>query len=95
MVFWLEEDIRNRVGSYETYVTFRGVTNNHIIPALGSRKISEINRSDIQIFYNKIADYSISVARQVKTIMNVSFRYAVEKKIIAENPTLEVNLPKR
>ncbi|MCD8223465.1 MAG: site-specific integrase [Clostridiales bacterium] len=95
LVFWLDEDILNRVGSSETYDTYRGMVYNHIIPALGSRKISEINRGDVQKFYNEIAEYSISVARLVKTVMNVSFRYAVEKKIIAENPTIGVNLPKK
>ncbi len=49
----------------------------------------------MQKFYNEIAEYSISVARLVKTVMNVSFRYAVEKKIIAENSTIGVNLPKK
>ncbi|MCD8120875.1 MAG: site-specific integrase [Clostridiales bacterium] len=95
LVFWLDEDILNRVGSSETYDTYRGMVYNHIIPALGNRKISEINRGDVQKFYNEIAEYSISVARLVKTVMNVSFRYAVEKKIIAENPTIGVNLPKK
>lgn len=95
LVFWLDEDILNRVGSSETYDTYRGMVYNHIIPALGSRKISEINRGDVQKFYNEIAEYSISIARPVKTVMNVSFRYAVEKKIIAENPTIGVNLPKK
>ncbi len=38
LVFWLDEDILNRVGSSETYDTYRGMVYNHIIPALGSRK---------------------------------------------------------
>ncbi len=93
--FWVEEDILHRVGSNETYEAYRGTAYKHIIPAIGSRKISEIKRGDIQKLYNEVAAYSISVARQVKTVMNVSFRYAIDKKIIAENPTLNVNLPKQ
>ncbi|MCC8138742.1 MAG: site-specific integrase [Lachnospiraceae bacterium] len=95
MEFWLEEDIKNRVGSSETYDTYRGMVYNHIIPYMGSRKISEINRGDVQKFYNKKAEYSVSVARLIKTVMNVSFRYAVDKRIIADNPTVGVNLPKK
>ncbi len=41
------------------------------------------------------AEYSVSIARLVKTVMNVSMRYAADKKIIAENPTEGVNLHKK
>ncbi|MCD8067533.1 MAG: hypothetical protein LUE87_01315 [Lachnospiraceae bacterium] len=60
--------------SNETYETYRGMVYNHIIPAMGSRKISEINRSDVQKLYNETADYSISVGGLVKTVRIVSFR---------------------
>ena len=55
----------------------------------------DINRGDIQKLYNEKTEYSISVARLVKTVMNISMRYAVEKKIIAESPAAGVNLPKK
>lgn len=35
------------------------------------------------------------VARLVKTVMNISFRYAANHKFIAGNPTKGINLPKR
>lgn len=56
--------------------------------------MAEVNRGDIQKLFNAKADYSRSVAEQVKTIMNVSFRYAVTKKVISNNPVEGVNLPK-
>ena len=92
--FWLEEDIKKRVGSYETYATFAGTIKRHIKPILGGKKIEEINRGDIQKLYNLKAEYSIHVARVVKTVINLSMRYAVDKKIIPENPAAEVLLPK-
>ncbi len=94
MMFWLEEDIRNRANSNETYETFKSVVHNHVIPAIGSKKMSELNRGVIQKLYNEKADYSISVAKLLKTVMNVSLRYAVDKKVISENPALGINLPK-
>ena len=54
----------------------------------------DINKGDIQKLYNDIADYSVSVAKQVKSIMNISFDFAVEKKVIPTNPATGVNLPK-
>ena len=95
MEFWVEEDIKHRVNSNETYDTYRNIVYNHVIPALGSRKMVDINRGDIQKFYNERAEYSVSVARLVKTVMNVSIRYAVEKKVIADNPAIGINLPKK
>lgn len=93
--FWVEEDIQNRVASSETYETYSGIVNNHIIPVLGGRKMVELNRGDVQKLYNQKTDYSVSVARLVKTVMNVSMQYAVDKKVIAENPAEGVALPKK
>lgn len=95
MEHWIEEDIKNRVKSNETYETFAGIAYRHIIPVLGGKKMVDINRGDIQKLYNEKTEYSISVARLVKTVMNISMRYAVEKKIIAESPAVGVNLPKK
>lgn len=95
MEFWVEEDIQNRVGSSETYDTYRSIVYNHVIPGLGNKKMADVNRGDIQKFYNEKAEYSESVARLVKTVMNVSLGYAIDKKVIAENPAAGVNLPKK
>ena len=94
MNFWLEEDIKKRTDSHETYYSYCGIVKNHIIPVLGKKKMTEVNRGDIQKLFNAKADYSRSVAEQVKTIMNVSFRYALSKKVISNNPVEGVNLPK-
>ena len=94
MNFWLEEDIKKRTDSHETYYSYCGIVKNHIIPVLGKKKMAEVNRGDIQKLFNAKADYSRSVAEQVKTIMNVSFDYAVTKKVISNNPVKGVNLPK-
>lgn len=94
MNFWLEEDIKKRTDSHETYYSYCGIVKNHIIPVLGKKKMTEVNRGDIQKLFNAKADYSRSVAEQVKTIMNVSFRYALSKKVISNNPVKGINLPK-
>lgn len=93
--FWLEEDIHKRVRSEDTYVTYSNSVYHHIIPILGKKKMSAVNRGDVQKLYNDRAEYSESVSRLVKTVMNVSMKYAVEKKIIAENPATGINLPKK
>lgn len=92
--FWLEDDIKKRAGSYNTFYSFSNVVKNHIIKAIGKKKMVNIDKGDIQKLYNDVADYSISVAKQVKSIMNISFNYAVDKKIISNNPAAGVKLPK-
>lgn len=93
--FWLEEDILKRVRSDETYSAYSNSVYRHIIPILGKKKMSAVNRGDVQKLYNDRAEYSVSVSRLVKTVMNVSMKYAVDKKIISENPAIGINLPKK
>ena len=95
MEFWLEEDIKKRVNSQETYYSFRNAVKNHIIPSIGKKKIADLTRGDVQKLYNTKADYSISVARMVKTVMNISLRYGVSIKVISTNPADGINLPKK
>ncbi len=54
----------------------------------------DVTRGDVQKLFNTKTDYSRSVAEQVKTIMNVSFRYAVTNKVILANPVDGIGLPK-
>ncbi len=95
MDYWLENDIKKRVKSYETYYNFCGIVKNHIIPVLGNKKMKSVTAGDIQMLYCNLIKYSVSVAKVAKTVVNISMRYAVEKKIITVNPAVGINLPKR
>ena len=46
--FWLKEDICKRVRSEETYAAYSNIVYNHIIPILGKKKMSAVNRGDVQ-----------------------------------------------
>lgn len=92
--YWLEYDIRKRAGSFNTYDSYSRVIKKHIVPFLGNKKLVELNKGDIHRLYQNRAVYSVNIVRQVKTIMNVSLRYAVGHKLIAVNPAESVDLPK-
>lgn len=94
MDFWLENDIAGRVGSASTYDSFAANVKNHIKPALGVKKMKDVNRGDIQRLYNTKAAESVSVAKMCKTVLNISFRYAVSIKVVTINPAEGINLPK-
>lgn len=49
----------------------------------------------MQQLYNKEFEISESVSKLVKTIMNTSMAYALDKKMISVNPAEGVDLPKQ
>lgn len=95
MMYWLDHDIRDRAKSEETYYTYSEIVKNHIIPAIGNKRMAEVNAGDVQKLFNAKTEYSVPVARLVKTVMNISFRYAANHKFITGNPTKGLNLPKQ
>lgn len=64
MLFWLEKEMRPRItsGSYETY---SNIVNNHVIPAMGNIRMTEIKRIHIQSLYYEEAAASTSIASLV------------------------------
>ncbi len=92
--YWLEYDIRKRVQSSNTYDSYSNIVKHHISPLIGSKKLTEINKGDVQKLYQDRAGYSKSIARLVKTVMNVSLRYALSYKLINTNPAEGMELPK-
>lgn len=92
--YWIDNDLDARTESENTMYNYTGIIRNHIIPAIGKKKMSEVTRADIQKLYNDIAAKYRSTAEQVRAIMSVSMRYAVAMKVIATNPAEGVRLPK-
>lgn len=92
--YWLEYDIRQRVGSSNTYESYANIVKNHIVPMLGKKRLSDIHKGDIQRLYQDRAEVSKHIVRQVKVVMNVSLRYAVKCRLLAVNPAEGINLPK-
>lgn len=93
-VHWLEDDIKNRVRSSNTYNSFKNIVYNYILPMLGTKKLINISKGDVQDLYKVSALKSPSSVRNVKTVMNISLKYAVSKKMLSTNPAENVPLPK-
>ena len=92
--WWLEEDVKKRIGTYNTYMSYRSAVRNHIIPKLNKKKLTQLNRGNIQELYADVASKSTNVVRIVKTVMNVSMKFAVSQKVLSVNPAEDVPLPK-
>lgn len=94
MDFWLKEDVEKHAASANTIDTFKANIKNHIKPVLGKRKMKDIRRGDIQELYNIKAAESIATAKMCKTVLSISFKFAVLMKVIRENPVQGIELPK-
>ncbi len=94
MDYWLENDIKIRCESDSTYKTFSGIVRNHIKPTIGEKRMCELGRTDILRLYEHKASESESVTRLVKNVMNISMQFAVDRKVINNNPAVNIRLPK-
>lgn len=91
---WLEDDIKKRVKSNNTYYSYKNVAKNHLIPALGNKMMKAINTADIYRLYNKLNKISKSVARQARVIMKTCLGFAVSERAVKVNVALGASLPK-
>ncbi len=49
--YWLEYDIRKRAQSSNTYDSYSSIVRHHINPAIGDKKLTEVNKGDVQRLY--------------------------------------------
>jgi integrase len=68
-------------GALKTQEMYRNCVNNHINPALGSKKVKEVTSTDVQTFIKSITS-SKSLAHKVRITLNQIFKAAVADKII-------------
>ena len=92
--YWLNNELYERTESNNTLYNYEGVIKNHIVPRIGSKRVAELTKGDIQRLYNDVAAKYRSSAEQVRAIMNVSMKCAVNMKVISTNPAEGVRLPK-
>ena len=92
-IYWLE-DYKKALLTYNSYMSYRNVVYNYIIPYIGGYKISTLNKGHIQRLYNKVWEKHQSIAKILKTIMNDSLKYAKDKGVISYNVAVDVNLSK-
>ena len=93
--YWLEDvmAVRDKF-SYNSYMSYRNVINNYIVPSFGGLKMATLNMSHIKKFYKEVATKSQSVTRIAKTVINTALEYAKQKGIISVNCAYNVDLPK-
>lgn len=82
--YWLHHYMVNEKQiTYNTFMTYRNMTYNYVVPQFGSRKMESISRSDLVNFLNTLeSEHMLSVAYGV---LGSAFRHAQNINIIKTN----------
>ena len=94
LTYWLEEEKRKDMTA-ASYDGYKNVVYNHLIPYFDGVNVSSIKMSHIRALYNEKIEFSQSVTRLIKTVMNTSMDYAKKNNLVSYNPARGVNLPKQ
>lgn len=78
--------------SHNTYRCYMLALENHILPILGNKKISDISKIDLQEFFKSKKNYSQSTLRTIRIVLNGVLNSAVEDNLIRENPLHKVSV---
>jgi len=81
----------------QTLRSYRGLLDNHILPALGTSPLRQIQTADLDSLYHSLVKrkgLSTSSVRRVHTVIHRAFRQGVRWKWLRENPASLVSLPK-
>lgn len=93
---WLENNVKLNC-KYNTYVTYKNLTNEHVKNTIGNYTIKQLNTYLMQQFINSIYknNYSKSTLRLTKNMLSGAFKCAIQTyNLIDINPMKYVELPK-
>lgn len=94
--YWLENYCYINL-KYHTIEGYSNIIKNHIKPNIGYFRLSQITRSTLQEFINKIyinKSFSKNFLNNIKKVIKGSFTYAYETDFIKINPAIGLKLPK-
>lgn len=92
---WLEEEVKAQRRE-KTYMDYKNIAKNHLIPAFGHIFLSDLSRKDIQSFVDrqKRKGFSFNTIKlQIRTF-STCLKLAVKDEILDKNPCQYVSLPK-
>jgi len=92
---WLADVVRHQVGA-RTHDRYKGIVRKHLIPRLGSVKLSALRPDQVQRCYADLLDAGLSPAsvHKVHVVLHGSLRQAVRLRLIQRNPSDDLVLPK-
>ena len=94
--FWLYEYmVKVKELTYNSFLSYRNVINNYLIPAYGCMKMSIFNKRHLHNLYLQIFEKSPNVLKIAKVVFNTALEYAEKHHIISKNfsDTVEFKVP--
>jgi integrase len=78
-----------------TYISYQQNYDNHIIPALGARRVVSVTSQDVEAFVQSLTAKGLSPAsvRNNFVALNKAFKYAVRHSLVTRNPCTGTPLP--
>ncbi len=92
---WLDQVARIKVRP-PTFEGYESKLNVHVRPALGAKRLCDLQAYDIQSLYTKILKNGLSAktVRHIHNVLSPALKQAVKWKMISQNPCELVELPK-
>lgn len=80
----------------QTIKTYRSQVNNHVLPRIGDRELTELRRADVRDFVDELLDEnSRAMSRKVLVSLKSLLKEAVEREWIAASPAADVSLKRQ
>ena len=89
---WLWYETSKKKLCSRTRITYQWLITKHIEPFFKDLRVSDVNVSVMQRFYDEKSSLSRSTIRQCRIILHQVFNAAIKNKLIDTNPTESVRL---
>lgn len=94
MEYWFDYKAPKRLNSYNSFMSYRNVIFNHIIPRIGNIKLTKLTCSMIEKLYKDVNAYSSNICELVQVVMKGSLSDAKIDMFIPTNEALSAKIPK-
>ncbi len=94
--YWLDNHCKINL-KYHTIESYSNIVKTHLKPNLGFYKLSQITKTTLQDFLNKIyveKAYSKNFLNNIRKVLKCSFNYAVDNEYVKINSAANLKLPK-
>lgn len=94
--YWLDNHCKINL-KYHTIEAYSNIVKTHLKPNLGFYKLSQITKTTLQDFLNKIyveKAYSKNFLNNIRKVLKCSFNYATDNEYVKVNSAANLKLPK-
>lgn len=93
---WMQQTVQTKIKP-STYANYYGMLENHILPALGGRKLASITQAEVQHFIALLEQKRLGVnaIRNICGMLNRVMKAAFKQGAILANPCQNIELPSK